>query len=49
LVQEEEDRVATILSKVAAAKLTGGSQNRRAAARAIRVRERVRTRRGERK
>jgi hypothetical protein len=49
LVEEEEDRVATILPKVAAAKLTGGGRNHRAAARAIRVQERVRTRRGERK
>jgi hypothetical protein len=49
LVEEEEDSVATVLPKVAAAKLTGGGQNRRAMARAIRVRERVHTRRGERK
>jgi hypothetical protein len=49
LVEEEEDSVATILPKLAAAKITGGGRNHRAAARAIRVRERVRKRRGERK
>jgi hypothetical protein len=49
LVEEEEDRVATVLPKVLAAKLTEGGRNRRAATRVIRVRERVRTRRGERK
>jgi hypothetical protein len=49
LVEEEEDRVATILPKVVAAKLTGGGRNSRAATRVIRVWERVRTRRGERK
>jgi hypothetical protein len=49
LVEEEEDSVATILPKVAAAKITGGGQNRRAVAKVIRVQERVHKRRGERK
>jgi hypothetical protein len=49
LVEEEEDSVATIFPTVAAAKITGGGRNSRAAARTIRVRERVRKRRGERK
>jgi hypothetical protein len=49
LVEEEEDSESTILPKVVVAKITGGIRNRRATARAIRVRERVRVRRGERK
>jgi hypothetical protein len=49
LVEEEEDSVTTILPKVAAAKITGGGRNRCAVVRAIRVRERVRKRRVERK
>jgi hypothetical protein len=48
-VEEEEDSVATILPKVAAVKITRGGRNSRAAARVIRVWERVRKRRGERK
>jgi hypothetical protein len=49
LVEEEEDSEATILPKVAAAEITGGGRNRRATARAIRVWERARERRGKRK
>jgi hypothetical protein len=44
LVEEEEGSEATILPKVAAAKIARGGRNRRAMMRAIRVREQARER-----